>query len=405
MSKPSFHVMAKPAGAACNLHCYYCFYYDKQALYPHKRQHMDGQVLEQFVKDYYASHSGPLVSFAWQGGEPTLAGLEFFREAVELQRQHCPPGWQFENALQTNGMLIDEEWAAFLAAEDFLIGLSWDGPGSLHDAYRGEGTGAKVQAAWRLLQQHGVKVNTLSVVHRENARQPRNVYSFLRGEGVEHLQFIPLVRYADDGSLTADSVDPLDYGRFLIGVWRQWLEHDVGSAFIQTFEGTLSQMAGLPAGLCVFAKTCGSNIIVEHNGDVYPCDHFVEAPLRLGNITEQSLEALVQSPEQQAFGRAKHTDLHADCLSCPVLHLCWGGCPKDRVAGKSSLCAGYSLFFQYTEPYHQQLLEGLRRGGAAPVVAKSIAQDVAKVWNGVQRNASCPCGSGLKYKRCCGSLQ
>ncbi len=404
MTMQPFHIMAKPAGASCNLRCAYCFYLDKIDLYAESAPRMDDETLEAFVRSYFEAFPGPHISFAWQGGEPTLMGLDFFERVVELQQKWCPSGWQVENSLQTNGVLLDDAWAAFLAREDFLIGLSWDGPPHIHDLHRGAGTCEVVRSAWELLQRHGVRTNVLTVVHSGTAQEPKTVYDYLRGAGVEHMQFIPLIRFDDGGQVTDDSVVGLDYGRFLIGVWKQWIEQDVGKVFVQTFEAALSSLAGMPASLCVFSKTCGSNLIIEHNGDIYPCDHFVEADRVLGNIHNEGLDVMVTSSEQQAFGEQKHSDLAATCHECPVLTLCWGGCPKDRVDGESILCAGYKRFFEYTKDYHQYILQVLAEGKTAAEGVQPVIDSVVKQWKSAGRNDPCPCGSGRKYKRCCALL-
>lgn len=383
-SASPFHLMTKPVGSKCNLDCTYCFYLEKEKLYPEANQlKMSPEVLEAYVRDYIAAQPGPVVSFAWQGGEPTLAGVEFFRRAVALQRRYSQ-GRTIENAFQTNGTLLDDEWGEFLAANRFLVGLSVDGPAHLHDTYRVDRgrkpTFERVMAGLAVLKKHGVEFNTLTTVHRKNARQPLEVYRFLRGVGSGFIQFIPIVErdasviaavrnglwlapppdHEDaaglDGQVTEWSVRPADYGAFLCAVFDEWVQQDVGRVFVQQFDAALANWVGEPAGVCVFSENCGRALAIEHNGDVFSCDHYVYTRYKLGNLLNDSLGAMVDSPTQRAFGEAKSRTLPRFCRECPVRFACHGECPKHRFLntphgepGLNYLCAGYKKFFTHVD--------------------------------------------------------
>lgn len=357
-----FHVMAKPSGAKCNLDCKYCFYLEKEGLYPPGRHRMTDEVLGAYVRGQIAAQPpGAEVLFAWQGGEPTLMGVEFFEKAVALQKQYGQ-GRQIANAFQTNGVLIDDTWGEFLRRENFLVGLSIDGPQELHDLYRvdkgGRPTFDKVMRGLEVLQRHCVDFNTLTVVHRESARRALDVYEFLKGVGSTHMQFIPLVDRVGEGEAVSDaSVLAEDYGNFLTAIWDHWLRHDVGKVFVQLFEVMLGVWMGHPSGLCLFRETCGDAIALEHNGDVYSCDHFVTPRHRLGNLLDQSLGDIVRDDPQRQFGRAKADMLPRHCHVCEVRFACQGECPKNRFIctpsgepGLNYLCAGYKHFFTHANP-------------------------------------------------------
>ena len=405
--------MAKPIGPLCNLDCSYCYYLGKERLYPRgERFRMDDAMLERFVHQYIAANPGPHVDFAWQGGEPTLLGLDFFRRVVELQRRHMPAGWTCSNALQTNGTLLDREWGVFLREHGFLVGISMDGPPEIHDHYRldkqGRPTHAAVLRGLRLLQRHDVEYNVLCTVHAANARRPLEVYRFFRSEGVRWLQFIPIVERAPDGTVTDRSVSGEGYGDCLVAVFDEWVRHDVGRVFVQIFEECATVWAGLPASLCVLRETCGSALAIEHNGDVYACDHFVLPQYRLGNIGVSDLGALVRTQAQVSFGEAKRDSLPQLCRTCDVLFICRGGCPKDRFAtsadgagGLNHLCAGYRRFFRHVDPYMRRMVELWRRDLPPAAIMGEIRAGEEARWRAVGRNDPCPCGSGRKYKHCC----
>lgn len=375
--------MTKPIGSRCNLDCSYCFYLEKEKLYTDAGgRRMAPEVLDTYVRDYIAAQPGPVVSFAWQGGEPTLLGVQFFREAVALQQRYAQ-GKTIENAFQTNGTLLDDEWGEFLAAHRFLVGISLDGPESMHDAYRvdkgGRPTFAKVMAGLAVLKKHRVEFNTLTTVHRKNSTHPLEVYRFLREVGSGYLQFIPIVeRTASEGAAPAGfrlapppesdtataldrqvtpwSVRPGEFGDFLTRIFDEWVQRDVGKVFVQHFDAALANWAGEPAGICVFSENCGRALAIEHNGDLYSCDHYVYPRYKLGNLMNASLASLVDSPQQEAFGLAKSAGLPRYCRECPVRFACHGECPKHRFLqtphgepGLNYLCAGYRKFFTHID--------------------------------------------------------
>jgi len=408
----AFHVMTKPVGPVCNLDCRYCFYLEKRDLYPgNRRWRMSDEVLESYVRQYIEAQDAPEVHFAWQGGEPTLMGLPFFRKVVELQRRHAG-GKTIHNALQTNGTLLDDEWCAFLAENRFLVGLSIDGPRDLHDAHRvgrkGEPTFDRVLAAMRLLSRLGVEFNTLTVVNSLNAERPLDVYRLLVREGSRYLQFIPIVERGPAGEPTAETVSGDQWGAFLCAVYDEWVVQHVGRVFVQLFDATLNAFLGLPNPMCVFAPECGRAMALEHNGDLYSCDHFVYPENRLGNILLTPLRVLAESPQQRAFGEAKRTALTRACRRCPVLFACNGDCPKHRFAlspdgetGHSHLCAGYFRFFQHAAPTMLAMADLLRAGQPPALVMERARAERAAKYRGVGRNDPCPCGSGRKFKACC----
>ncbi len=379
-----FHTMVKPVGSRCNLDCGYCFYLSKAALLGHERQaRMDDAVLAQHVRQTIEANTGNEVVFSWQGGEPTLAGLPFFERVVALQARYARPGQRIENDLQTNGVLLDDAWVAFLARHRFLVGLSLDGPRDIHDRARPTRGGTpsfdRALAAARRLAAAGVPFAVLAVVHRDSARRPLDVYRFLaRESGSTRLQFTPCVEPRDFraqapsqrapeslprvGSararpghalsvVTEWSVDAHDYGQFLCVVWDDWLAHDFGRVHVNLFESAIAQSLGLPAQLCTAAPICGKALALEHDGRLYACDHFVYPTHELGHIGRQHAGDLAFSTAQVAFGLAKHDTLPSDCRACPHLALCWGECPKNRLLrtrtgepGLNYLCEGLQAF-------------------------------------------------------------
>lgn len=367
-----FFVMVKPVAAACNLACRYCYYLKRPAAGPSLR--MARGTLEVLIRDTIVAQPGvPEIHFAWQGGEPTLAGIDFFREAVALQQRYRPADTLIVNALQTNGTLLDADWAGFLAEHRFLVGISIDGPAAVHDPLRrdarGRATHAKVLRGLGWLQRHGVQTNALTVVHHLNYRRGRAVYRFLRRMGVRHMQFIPLVERvaghtrlvapppAEPGAPPAPWTVPAEgLGLFLCDVFDDWIEHDVGRIFVQAIEEHVAALAGLPAGVCTFGSDCSSAPMVEANGDVYSCDHYAFGAYRLGNILQTPIGALVRSARQREFGRAKVADLAGECRACVFLAACRGGCPKHRFVAtsgggmKNYLCPSYRRFFAHSAP-------------------------------------------------------
>jgi uncharacterized protein len=378
----SFLVMAKPAGARCNLDCAYCFFLKKETLYPGSRFRMSDEVMEQYVRQTIAAQQGPQVTIAWQGGEPTLMGLDFYRRAMVVEKKYAKPGQTIENTFQTNGILLDDAWCEFLCENQFLVGISLDGPRSLHDAYRrdkgGQPTFDRVVRAVRRMQEHQVEFNVLCTVNAVNCRQPLDVYRFFRDElGARYLQFIPIVEKEEEGreagdegvKITDRSVSPEQYGRFLIEIFDEWVRRDVGSTFVPFFDAVLASYVYGRSSLCVLRPACGDALALEHNGDLYSCDHFVEPNHRLGNILETPLAELAWSEKQRAFGQAKSAALPRACRECKWLFTCHGECPKNRVlktpdgeSGLNWLCAGLKAFFAHTERPMREMADLLKSG-------------------------------------------
>jgi uncharacterized protein len=366
--------MLKPSGARCNLACEYCYYLEKAALYPGARLTMDEAALERVTAAYLAAHPGPEVVFGWQGGEPLLMGREFFERALELQAQYTRPDQRVTNALQTNATLLDDDWAEFFAAHGFLVGVSLDGPPELHDAYRRDAAGRPSHAAALrglvALQRHRAECNALITVNRRNSSRLLGVYRYLTGLGLRHLQFIPIVERQARGSDRPApwSARPEAYGEGLCEIFDYWLTHDVGQVFVQIFESALAVHLGGPPSLCAFAPTCGRCLVVEHNGDLYACDHFVYPEHFLGPVTVEGLANLVDGETQRAFGAAKAETLPRACRRCEVLAFCGGDCPKHRLmetadGGRISyLCAAYRKFFRHSAPALQEMAANLRAG-------------------------------------------
>ncbi len=404
-----FHAMAKPSGADCNLDCEYCFYLEKDALYPSEtKRRMSEEVLASYVRNYIESHSEKAeVVFTWQGGEPTLMGLEFYRRASELQREYAA-GRTIRNTFQTNGLLIDAQWCAFFLENKWLIGLSLDGPADIHDEYRvtqgGYPSHALVLRALKLLQQYRVSYNVLACVNRRSAREPRRVYDFLRSQGVEFLQFIPVVERLPsvedrevgltlkspsgkvllpalpevDTAVTDWSVLSAEYGDFLNTIFDVWIQRDVGRMHVMNFEWALANFMGRPGAACHHQPTCGKAVVVEHTGDVYACDHYVYPDYLLGNLTKMPLGEMLALPAQQQFGSDKLESLPAQCRNCKMLKGCWGGCPKHRFSstrdgehGLNYLCAGYYSFFGHAAPYLRALAELIASGRPASDITKA----------------------------------
>jgi uncharacterized protein len=398
---PAFHLLAKPTGPTCNLDCEYCFFLSKEMLYPGDRFRMADEMLEQYVQQLLESHRTPEVTVAWQGGEPTMMGLDFFRRSVELVEKHRRLGQQVEYTIQTNGVLLNERWASFFKENNFLVGLSVDGPRQLHDTYRvdtrGNGSFDRVMAGYKHLKAASVDVNVLCTVHAANQDHGLEVYRFFRDEmGVGFIQFIPIVErttetllplanlgwstkhkekrplYVQAGNRVTDrTVDPEAFGRFLNEVFDEWVKTDIGTIFVQHFDVALANWAGEPPGLCVFSETCGLAVTLEHNGDLYSCDHYVEPDYLLGNITETPMIDLIASDKQREFGSAKRDDLPQYCLDCDVRFACHGGCPKNRFTttpdgepGLNYLCPSYKTFFHHITPTMKTMTTLLQQGRA-----------------------------------------
>jgi len=432
---PAFHLLAKPTGAVCNLDCSYCFFLSKEMLYPGSRFRMADELLEEYLRQLIEAHSRvPEVTIAWQGGEPTLMGLDFFRRSVELANRYLLPGQRAAYTIQTNATLLDEEWAAFFKENDFLVGVSIDGPRELHDEYRvdkgGKGSFDKVVRGLDALREAGVDWNALTTIHAANADHGREVYCFLRDQlGARFVQFIPIIErvaeadadanggvpwtswrdrplYVQDGdAVTSRSVTAEQYGRFLIEVFEEWVRRDVGTVYVQMFDVALANWVGEPPSLCVHSETCGLALALEHTGDLYSCDHFVEPKHKLGNIRMTSMLELVDSPQQRQFGLDKRETLPQYCLDCDVRFACHGGCPKDRFIrtpdgepGLNYLCAGFKAFFHHVDGPMRTMGALLAQGRApAEIVEMYAAADAHR-----GRNDPCTCGSGTKWKRCHG---
>lgn len=420
---PAFHVMAKPTGARCNMACDYCFFLKKDRLYPESDFRMSDETMEAYIRQTIEGHSVPEVTIVWQGGEPTLMGLDFFRRAVAVERKWARPGLRVENSFQTNGILIDEEWCRFFHDNNFLVGLSIDGPRDLHDAYRHDKGGrpvfGKVERAARLMQKHAVEFNILCTVNAVNSRRPLDVYRYFRDNlRARYIQFIPIVERDNEtgnqeGTRVTDrTVDPGQYGRFLIEIFDEWVRRDVGIMFVLFFDGVLASYARGDSSLCVLTPTCGECVALEHNGDLYSCDHFVEPRHFLGNIRRIPLPELVASEAQRSFGRAKSDTLPKYCRECQYLFTCHGECPKNRVLttpegepGLNWLCAGLKAFFAHVDRPLRTMADLLRRGRYADGIMKILAQEEGRSIpeeHKVGRNDPCPCGSGRKHKDCHG---
>lgn len=432
---PCFHLLAKPSGSTCNIDCKYCFFLSKEALYPNEKHRMSQATLETYIRQLLESHRTPEVTVAWQGGEPTLMKVEFFRHAVKFVEKYRKPGQVVKHTFQTNGILLDDEWCEFFKQYDFLVGLSVDGPRELHDTFRvdrrAQGTFDLVMRGWNQLRKHGVEFNILCTVNSGNQHHGRSVYRFFRDElGAKWIQFIPIIErateqtiqlanrgwseqaghkrvlYTQTGNLVTErSVGAKQYGLFLMDIFEEWVRHDVGRVFVQLFDVTLEAFFGRHL-LCIHAPTCGLGPALEYNGDLYSCDHFVEPGYRLGNIHETHMLKLMASPEQRKFGLDKRDSLTAQCRNCEVRALCNGGCPKDRFAlsrdgeaGQNYLCSGLELFF--TQSRHaMETMAKLLHDGRPPsdVMTTTAIEDKRR-----GPYAPCPCGSGRKFRFCHGN--
>jgi serine-type anaerobic sulfatase-maturating enzyme len=394
----SFHLLAKPTGATCNLDCTYCFFLSKESLYPNERTRMSDEVLELYIQQRLAQRDESEINIAWQGGEPTIIGLDFFKRSVALVAKHRKPQQKVLYTIQTNGLLLDSQWCVFLKEHGFLVGLSIDGPPSMHDAYRvdkrGGGSFDLVMRAWKLLRQHQVDVNILCTVHAANADHPLEVYRFFRDKlQAGFIQFIPIVErateellpvankgwgerpggerplYLQRGNLVTDrSVGAEQFGRFLCAIFDEWVKRDVGKVFVQTFDVALGSWVG-QHNLCIFSPTCGNALALEHNGDVYACDHYVEPDYLLGNIKSAHMLELVASDKQQQFGQNKFDSLPKYCRDCEVLFACYGECPRNRFIltpdgepGLNYLCAGYKQFFKHIDAPMKAMARLIREG-------------------------------------------
>ena len=375
-AKP-LYVMLKPAGAHCNLACKYCYYLEKNNLYQNSHRHlMSDEILEQFTREYIEAQTMPQVLFTWHGGEPLMRSIDFYKKALALQKKYAH-GKQIDNVIQTNGTLLTDEWCEFFAQNHWLVGISIDGPQEYHDHYRvtpaGKPSWEKVMQGISLLKKHRVEWNAMAVVNAYNAEHPLEFYHFFRDNGCQYLQFTPIVErltehedgrtlasLADDREIPlADaSVTPQQWGNFLCTIFDDWVRHDVGKTFVEIFDCTLANWMGVLPGICAYSKECGHAGVMEHNGDVYSCDHFVFPEYKLGNIREQSLIDMLYGEKQQAFSRLKHTSLPRQCKECDMEFACHGECPKNRFEkdkygepGLNYLCQGYYQYYSHVAPY------------------------------------------------------
>ena len=399
------HIVAKPIGPACNLDCAYCFYLEKKALYGSGEDfRMPDEVLAAFIGRYVEAQPTPVVEFVWQGGEPTLLGVDFFRRVVELQRPFAGRK-TITNSLQTNGTLLDDAWCRFLKQHNFMVGISLDGPREVHDRYRrdkaGNGTFDAVMRGLKLLQKHGVEYNVMASVARETARRPLEVYRFFKKLKVEFIQFVPIIERRPDeaarsrglslalpavldreevnADVTPWTVDPEEYGDFLIAVYEEWVRNDVGKVFVMNFEWVLNAWIGNPSPVCVHADSCGRSLAIEHNGDLFACDHYVYPEYRLGNIMTDSLAEMVAKSPDTGCGARKQTSLPSWCGKCEVLAACRGGCPKHRFSatfqgepGLHYLCTGYKKFFRHIRKYLRVMTQLLENGLSPALVMEAV---------------------------------
>ena len=375
-AKP-LYVMLKPAGAHCNLACKYCYYLEKNNLYQNSHRHlMSDEMLEQFTREYIEAQTMPQVLFTWHGGEPLMRSIDFYKKALALQKKYAH-GKQIDNVIQTNGTLLTDEWCEFFTQNHWLVGISIDGPQEYHDHYRvtpaGKPSWEKVMQGISLLKKHRVEWNAMAVVNAYNAEHPLEFYHFFRDNGCQYLQFTPIVErltehedgrtlasLADDREIPlADaSVTPQQWGNFLCTIFDDWVHHDVGKTFVEIFDCTLANWMGVLPGICAYSKECGHAGVMEHNGDVYSCDHFVFPEYKLGNIKDQSLIDMLYGEKQQAFSRLKHTSLPRQCKECNMAFACHGECPKNRFEkdkygepGLNYLCHGYYQYYSHVAPY------------------------------------------------------
>jgi len=416
MAKASrdFQVFVKPLGSICNLDCRYCYYLKKEHLYPKGESfRMPDDILEEYIIQHIEASPEPVIRFSWHGGEPTVLGLDYFRKIADLQRKHQPPNQHIANGMQTNGTLLDEDWCHFLATESFAVGLSLDGPQEMHDRNRvtkdQKPTFEQTVRGYRLLQKHRIDCDILCVVNAHNVQYPTEVYRFFKKINAPYITFLPMVEPQPDaeGGVSPITVPAEAWGEFLCTIFDEWMSQDIGRIKVQIFEEAARTAFGQDHSLCIFRPTCGDVPIIEHNGDFYSCDHFVEPEHRLGNIQEKPLMELLESPAQRAFGQAKLETLPRFCQECEVRAMCNGECPKNRFiqtpageAGLNYLCAGYKRFFTHCQPWVAEVAAQWRRQTRQLQFPPTQATGVRTSLK-VGRNDPCPCGSGLKYKKCC----
>jgi uncharacterized protein len=433
-----FQVFVKPAGAICNLACRYCYYLKKEHLYPNDKSfRMPDDVLEDYLVQHIEASPEPVIRFSWHGGEPTVLGLDYFRKIVSLQRKHQPSNQRIANGIQTNGTFLDEDWCRFLAAEGFAVGLSLDGPQEMHDRYRitkdQKPTFEQTMRGYHLLRKHRIYCDILCVVNANNVQFPTQVYRFFKQIKAPYLTFLPMVEPQPDaeGGVSYHTVPAESWGNFLCTIFDEWVSQDIGRIKVQIFEEAARTAFGQEHSLCIFRPICGDVPVIEHNGDFFSCDHFVDAEHCLGNIQETPLVDLLESPAQRAFGQSKLETLPRYCLACDVRTMCNGECPKNRFlrtpdgeAGLNYLCAGYKRFFTHCRPWVEAVAaewrrQNLERQALSAQALKDMGRVDEKGTFGTDgepgriiskhaqsghkpdRNDPCPCGGGLKYKKCC----
>ncbi len=412
-SRP-FQIFVKPIGSLCNLSCSYCYYLRKADFYPKGESfRMPDDVLEEYIAQHIKASSDSVIRFSWHGGEPTLLGPDYFRKIVAMQKKYRPAEKQILNGIQTNGTLLTEEWCRFLAEEKFSVGLSMDGPQEIHDKYRlakdGAPTHEQTLRGYRLLRQQGITPDILCVVNAHNVQHPTKVYRFFKQIGARYIGFLPLVELqpGTEEVVTRDSVPGEGFGRFLCTIFDEWKSQDVGKVKVQIFEEAANTALDQEHELCIFRETCGDVPVIEHNGDFFSCDHFVDAEHLLGNIKNKPLIELLESPDQIAFGQAKIDRLPRYCQDCEVLPMCNGECPKNRFIltpdgeeGLNYLCEGYRLFFNHCRAFFEEVGNLWRRQTLEQKRSKTGAGTIPARTK-IGRNQPCPCGSGKKYKKCC----
>jgi uncharacterized protein len=432
LNRPNaFNVMVKPAGPVCNLNCTYCYYLEKKKLFPGKKDfRLRDDILENFISQYIKAQEIPVVTFTWQGGEPTLLGIDYFEKVIELQKKYSD-GKTIENAFQTNGTRLNNEWCDFLRDNKMLVGISIDGEAHNHDYFRKTNSGGptfkSVMRGIELLHKNNVEFNTLSCVNNYNVNYASETYRFLKRIGSGFIQFLPVVErtlnnphdgslnlvdpsFSGEASVTEWSVKASDFGDFLITVFNEWVRKDVARYYVQIFDSTLANYVGEMPGLCVFSETCGDALVMEHNGDLFSCDHFVYPEFFLGNIGDIPITDMVKSQRQFDFGLNKRNKLPRYCLICDVRYVCHGECPKHRFIktpdgrpGLNYLCEGYKKFFHYVEPYMEYMAKELKNRRAPANVMQWVKNKDNQAVKPVlpDRNDPCSCGSGKKYKNCC----
>jgi uncharacterized protein len=416
MAKASreFQVFVKPVGSICNLDCHYCYYLKKEQLYPKGESfRMSDDILEEYIVQHINASSEPVIRFSWHGGEPTVLGLGYFRKIVALQRKHQPSNQRIANGMQTNGTLLDEDWCRFLAKESFAVGLSLDGPQEMHDRYRvtkdQKPTFEQTMRGYKLLQKHQVYCDILCVVNAHNVHYPSQVYRFFKEIQAPYVTFLPMVEPLLDaeGGVSQLTVPADEWGDFLCTIFDEWRDQDIGRIKVQIFEEAARTAFEQEHSLCIFRPTCGDIPVVEHNGDFFSCDHFVDTEHCLGNIRETPLVELLEAPAQRAFGQAKLDTLPRYCQECEVRNMCNGECPKNRFLrtpdgeeGLNYLCAGYKHFFTHCQPFVEEVAAEWRRQSKEQQMSE-VQGAGGRTGSKPGRNDPCPCGSGLKYKKCC----